>query len=43
MAYDDIAAAAGFAVLAALFIIFTETPPQLGLFQDPVTGGYGII
>jgi len=37
-----IAAAAGFVVMAVLFIIFTEYPPQLGLFQDPVTGRFGI-
>ena len=38
----DAAAAAGFAVLAALFIMFTEEPPRLGIFQDPVTGRFGI-
>ena len=33
-----------FAILAigALFIIFTFIPPRLTLFQDPITGGYGI-
>lgn len=29
-------------VLAALFGIFTFYPPRMFLFQDPVTGGYGI-
>ena len=42
MTYGDIAASAGFILLAVLFIMFTEEPPQLGLFQDPVTGRYGI-
>ena len=33
-----------FAILAigALFIIFTFMPPRIPLFQDPITGGYGI-
>ena len=33
-----------FAILAigALFIIFTFMPPKIPLFQDPITGGYGI-
>ena len=26
-----------------LFAIFTFYPPEAGIFQDPVTGGYGII
>lgn len=26
-----------------LFAIFTFYPPEVGLFQEPVTGGYGII
>ena len=30
------------AALAILFILFTYSPPQIGLFQDPVTGGYGL-
>lgn len=30
------------AILAAAFIIFTFYPPQLPLFEDPVTGTYGI-
>ncbi|MBU7015390.1 MAG: hypothetical protein HXS52_11800 [Theionarchaea archaeon] len=30
-------------VLAALFMVFTFYPPHVGLFQDPVTGGYGIV
>ena len=28
--------------LAALFVLFTFRTPELGLFQDPVTGTYGI-
>ena len=28
--------------LAFLFVYFTFRPPMLGLWQDPVTGGYGI-
>ncbi len=27
--------------LALLFVIFTFAPPELAIFQDPVTGGYG--
>lgn len=30
------------AVLLVLFILFTQKPPHVFLFQDPVTGGYGI-
>lgn len=26
----------------ALFFVFTVYPPQIALFQDPVTGGYGL-
>jgi hypothetical protein len=29
-------------LLASLFIIFTFYPPQLPMFQDPISGGYGI-
>jgi hypothetical protein len=29
-------------LLASLFIIFTFYPPQLPIFQDPISGGYGI-
>ena len=29
-------------LLAALFILFTFNPPELGLFRDPITGAYGI-
>ena len=29
-------------VIALLFGIFTFYPPQLGIFQDPLTGTYGI-
>jgi hypothetical protein len=31
------------AVLAILFVLFTFYTPQLSLFRDPVTGGYGIV
>ena len=30
-------------VLALAFVIFTFYPPQIQLFQDPVTGGYGLV
>lgn len=29
-------------VLFACFVIFTINTPQIGLFEDPVNGGYGI-
>ena len=29
-------------LLSAVFALFTLYPPQIGLFQDPVTGTYGI-
>ena len=29
-------------VLAVLFVLFTFLPPRLGIFKDPLTGGYGI-
>ena len=29
-------------LLAALFIIFTYLPPEIGIFRDPVTNAYGI-
>jgi len=32
-----------FLLLAAAFVGFTDSPPTLPLFQDPVTGGYGIL
>ena len=28
-------------VLALCFVVFTFRTPQLGIFQDPLTGGYG--
>ncbi len=31
-----------FAVLTIAFVAFTFDPPRLGLFQDPITGKYGI-
>ena len=30
------------ALLALFFVIFTFTPPRLGIFMDPLTGTYGI-
>lgn len=29
-------------LLGLAFVLFTFYPPQFGLFQDPITGGYGI-
>ena len=31
------------AILAILFVLFTFYPPQIPLFKDSVTGGYGIV
>lgn len=30
-------------ILALAFVVFTFYPPQIQLFQDPVTGGYGLV
>lgn len=30
-------------LLGLAFVLFTFYPPQLGMFQDPITGEYGII
>lgn len=30
-------------LLGLAFVLFTFYPPQLALFQDPLTGGYGIV
>ena len=30
-------------ILAIAFVVFTFYPPQIALFQDPITGEYGII
>jgi hypothetical protein len=30
-------------VLAVMFVVFTFYPPHIFLFQDPITGGYGIV
>jgi len=30
-------------ILSVLFVIFTFYPPQLPIFQDPISGGYGIV
>ena len=29
-------------ILLLSFILYTSNPPQIPLFQDPITGGYGI-
>lgn len=36
------AAIAVLVVLFVMFINFTTNPPKIGLFKDPVSGGYGI-
>ena len=28
--------------LVLLFVVFTFAPPELGIFRDPLTGGYGM-
>jgi len=33
----------GLVILGLLFILFTYFPPHIPLFQDAVTGGYGIV
>lgn len=33
---------AAICLVAALFVAFTFAPPRVPLFQDPLTGGYGI-
>ena len=35
-------AAAVLALLGVLFVVFTFAPPEIGIFRDPMTGGYGI-
>ena len=30
------------AVLFVLFVSYTTNPPEIGLFEDPISGGYGI-
>ncbi|MFX1486569.1 MAG: DUF6512 family protein [Promethearchaeota archaeon] len=34
---------AGLAILLIIFPLFTFYPPQMFIFQDPISGGYGII
>ncbi|MBR4835689.1 MAG: hypothetical protein IKU99_01640, partial [Clostridia bacterium] len=29
-------------LIGALFILFTFITPELGIFRDPLTGGYGV-
>ena len=36
------AALGALCVIALLFIIFTFATPKIGIFQDPLTGTYGI-
>lgn len=38
----EIVAIAAIILLATIFIVFTFYPPQLPIFQDPLTGYYGI-
>ena len=33
---------AAICLIGVLFVVFTFTPPQIPLFQDPLTGTYGI-
>ena len=35
-------AAAAIGVIAAAFILFTFVTPEIGIFEDPTTGAYGI-
>lgn len=32
-----------FIIIICAFFIFTKNPPAIGLFKDPVTGGYGLL
>ena len=32
---------AAICLIGVLFVVFTFTPPQIPLFQDPLTGTYG--
>jgi len=41
-AFGAIWAWEGIVLLAMIFIVFTYAPPHIGIFLDPVTGGYGI-
>jgi hypothetical protein len=38
----DLVSLIALTLLGLAFVIFTFYPPQLGLFQDPITGGYGL-
>lgn len=31
------------AIMLIMFALFTAFPPHIGLFEDPLTGGYGIV
>ena len=39
---SPVTAAVFLLTIALLFIIFTFSPPRIGLFKDPITGLYGI-
>lgn len=41
--FADLLAAFGLILLAAAVVILTLNPPEIPLFQDPLTGTYGII
>lgn len=38
----DVLAAIGLILLAAAVVVFTLNPPEIPLFQDPLTGTYGM-
>lgn len=38
----NIAALAGIAVIIVSYMTFTLFPPEIFLFRDPLTGGYGL-
>jgi hypothetical protein len=38
----NVLAFTGICIIGILFAVFTFLPPQLPLFQDPVTGSYGV-
>lgn len=40
--FVSVCSMAALMALAVLFMIFTYETPDIGLFQDPVTGKYGI-
>ncbi len=40
--YSPKIAVAVLCVIAVLFVVFTFLTPEIGIFKDPVSGGYGI-